>query len=92
MCMPECTVCLWVRRFHEEKRLNIYNDEGSDRPSNTSTNETKRMVLAILEHDQKTFIICEIWNLLVDEHSIKISHMTVQHILASEAYTKVCAK
>ncbi len=31
-------------------------------------------------------MICEIWDLLVDEHSIEVSHMTIQCVLA----TKVC--
>ncbi len=29
---------------------------------------------------------------MVDEHSIKASHTTVKHILATKGYTKVCRR
>ncbi len=78
--MPECTVHLWIYRFREMWE-NIRNDETSGRLSDSSTNEMRHAVLAVLECDQK-FTIGEIQDLLVDERSIEVSHMNVQHILA----------
>ncbi len=37
-------------------------------------------------------MICEIQDPLVDKHSIKVSQITAQHILATVGYTKVRAK
>ncbi len=83
-------ICSWVYRFHEEKWKNIHNAERSGRLSETSTDKTRRVVLAIVECDQKFTI--RIWDLLVNEHSIEVSHMTVQHVLATEGYTKLCVR
>ncbi len=61
----------------DEKCENIHSNERSDQPSDTLTDEMRRAVFTILKHDRR-FTICEIWNLLVDKHSIEVSHMTVQ--------------
>ncbi len=50
-----------------------------------STDETRHAVLTILKPDQR-FTICEIFDLLIDEHSIEVSQMIVQCILAAEGY------
>ncbi len=34
----------------------------------------------------------QIWDLLVYKHSIKVSHITVQHVLITDGYTKMCMK
>ncbi len=59
--------------------------------SDISTNETRLVMLAILEDDWR-FTISEIWDLLVEEQSIEVSRITVQHILTAEGYTKVCVR
>ncbi len=59
----------------------------SDSLSDALTDETRCAVFAVLECDQR-FMIREIWNLLLEEHSIEVSHMIVQPILAAEGYTK----
>ncbi len=70
--MPECTVQLWVHRFLQKKWENIHDDERSGRLSDASTDEMWHALLPILKCDWR-FIICEIWDLLIDEHSIKVS-------------------
>ncbi len=47
--------------------------------------------LAILNRGRR-LMICEIWELLVDECSIEVSYMTIQHILAAEGDIKVCVR
>ncbi len=88
--MNEHAVHSWVPGL-SEKWENILNDEKSSQRSNTSTDETRHAVLTIFECNQR-FAICEIWDLLVDKHSIEVSHITVQHILATGGYTKVCVR
>ncbi len=48
----------------------------------------RHMVLAILRRDER-FMICEIWDQLMYEHSIEDSCMTIQCVLPTEGYTRV---
>ncbi len=80
-----------THRFYEEKRENIHKNERSGWSSDATTDEIRCVVLAILKCDQ-WFTICEIWDLPIDKHSIEVSHMTIQCILATEDYTKICTR
>ncbi len=88
--MPECTIHSQVHGFWE-KWENIHNAGRSGWLSDASTDEMRHTVLEILEHDRR-LMICEIWDLLVDEHSIEFSRMTVQHVLTDDSNTKVCVR
>ncbi len=93
-----CTMYMWCLNAPNicgyadftRKWESIHNDERSGRPSDVSTDKMRRMLLAIPECDQR-FMICEIWNMLVDEQSIEVSYMTVQCVLA-ESCTKACTR
>ncbi len=71
-----------------EETWKTYDDERSGWPRDALNDKTRPIMFAILECDQK-FTICEIWDLLVDERWIEVSHMVIQHVLATEDYTKV---
>ncbi len=88
--MPLHTVHSWVRKFKEEKWENVHKEQ-SGRPNKASIEETRCAVLHILEEDRR-YTICEITKQLVDVHCITVSHMTVQHILTNEGFTKICAR
>ncbi len=47
--MPLRTVPSWVRKFKEEKRENVHNEERSGHPNEASTEETRCAVLHILD-------------------------------------------
>ncbi len=89
--MPLCTVRSWVRKFKEEKRENVQKEKRSSCGNKASTEETRRAVLHILEEDRR-YMIRKITEQLADIQCITVSHMTVQRILADEAFTKICAQ
>ncbi len=46
------------------------------------------VMLTILKCDRR-FTIHEIWELFVNERSVEVSYMTMQHILATELHKRV---